>query len=443
MARVNIKTQSQVKTFEGGRAVNLSPEKELTRAVMTCLLFENTFYEKGSDMAERIKELCQKVKPEFISELAIKTRNDMHLRSVPLFLTRELARLTKGRIVSNTLCNIIQRPDELSEFLAMYWLDGRCPLSAQVKKGLARAFVKFSAYALAKYNRDNTTVKLRDVLFLCHAKPKDKEQEAIWKKLIDGTLESPDTWEVKLSAGKDKKETFERLIKENKLGYMALLRNLRNMEEAGCDIELICNALLNSENITKSKVLPFRFIAAEQNVSTGKIKQAINQAFLLSIKNLPKLEGVTIILVDVSGSMDGQLSAKSDMRRLEAASALAAILKESSQTMVYSFSEHLIKVTSTKRGMAFIDDVINSQPQDGTYLGDALRRVNGDPCQRVIVITDEQAHDEIIPCWAKYGYIVNIAGYKPSILYQSGWEMIAGWSDKIVNYIYEIEKVEV
>ena len=285
-------------------------------------------------------------------------------------------------------------------------------------------------------------VKLRDVLFLCHAKPKDKEQEDLWKRLINDKLKIPDTWETQLSAGKDKKETFERLIKENNLGYLALLRNLRNMEEVGCDIELICNALLNTENIVKSKVLPFRFIAAEQNVSTSKIKQTINQAFLKAIENLPKLEGVTILLVDVSGSMDVQLSSKSDIRRLEAGSALAAILKESSQTIIYSFSENIVKVTSTKRGMVFIDEVIRSQGHGGTYLGSALQKVNGDPCNRVIIITDEQTHDTIIPCWTQYGYIINIAGYKPSILYQKGWELIAGWSDKIINYIYEIEKIK-
>lgn len=440
MSRVNVKVNGMVKTHEGGRAVNLSPEKELTRAVMTCMLFEDTFYEKGSDLADRIKQLCHKVKPEFISELAIKARNDMYLRSIPLFLTRELARITKGNIVSKTLENVIQRPDELSEFLAMYWLEGKQPLSAQVKKGLAKAFTKFSAYSLAKYNRNNVTVKLRDVLFLCHAKPKDEAQGIVWKNLINNTLKTPDTWETQLSAGKDKKATFERLIKENKLGYMALLRNLRNMEEANCDLDLVSNSLLDTENITKSKVLPFRFIAASRSVSDYKLAQAINQAFILSSTNVPKLSGTTILLVDVSGSMSYPLSDKSNMCRLEVAGALAAILKESSQTIVYSFSDALIKITSTKKGMNFIDEVANSQPNSGTYLGESLRKVESDPCQRVIVITDEQAHDNIIPCWAKYGYIVNVAGYKPSIQYQAGWEMISGWSNKIVNYIDTIER---
>ena len=73
-------------------------------------------------------------------------------------------------------------------------------------------------------------MKLRDVLFLCHAKPKDEAQDATWKQLIGGTLPTPDTWEVALSSGADKKATWERLIAEKKLGALALLRNLRKIK---------------------------------------------------------------------------------------------------------------------------------------------------------------------------------------------------------------------
>src|SRR5690606_23450596 len=122
----------------------------------------------------------------------------------------------------------------LAEFVALYWRDGKRPLSAQMKKGLARAFCKFDAYQLAKYDRPGP-VRLRDVLFLVHAKPAAATQADTWKKLAAKALDSPDTWEVALSAGADKRDTFERLLKEKKLGYLALLRNLRNMDQAGVD----------------------------------------------------------------------------------------------------------------------------------------------------------------------------------------------------------------
>jgi 60 kDa SS-A/Ro ribonucleoprotein len=82
---------------------------------------------------------------------------------------------------------VIQRADELAEFLAIYWAEGKQPLSAQVKKGLAAAFVKFDEYALAKYDRAGA-VRLRDVLFLSHAKPVDAAQAELWKRLVENEL---------------------------------------------------------------------------------------------------------------------------------------------------------------------------------------------------------------------------------------------------------------
>lgn len=442
MAKVNIRPSRKTKTYEGGRAIVTSPEKELTRLVMTCMLFEDTFYEKGSDVAKRAKELCTKVSPEFLAELAIKARNDMHLRSIPLYLTRELARNANGKIVGDTIFNVIQRADELSEFLAMYFMDGKQPLSKQVKVGLSKAFVKFSAYQLAKYDRNNAKVRLRDVLFLCHAKPKDKEQEEVWGKLIDNKLESPDTWETQLSAGKDKKLTFERLISENKLGYMALLRNLRNMEESGCDINLITKALDNEEAIKSSKVLPFRFTSALRHVYSPVLKSAVKKAFSVSMENLPVLDGKTVILVDVSGSMEDKISDKSDITRIDAAASLAAILKERTDAQVFTFSYKVVHVSSKSKGLDLAQDIVDSQEHGGTALGEALETISSSECKRVIVLTDEQSEDSIIDCWAEKGYIVNLCGYKPSVTYAGKWESISGWSDKIVNYIHDIEKLD-
>src|SRR5271155_4039205 len=213
MAKMNVwKRMFPVRTHEGAVAQQVSPKAELRRTVLTCLLWEDVFYEKGSDIASRIAALVRANTANDIAALAREARMEMQLRHVPLFLTRELARRKgAGPLVAETLESVIQRADELSEFVALYWKEQKQPLSAGVKRGLARAFAKFDAYQLAKYNRDSA-VKLRDVLFLCHAKPKDAAQADAWKKLVAGTLEAPDTWEVALSARKGKKETFERLL---------------------------------------------------------------------------------------------------------------------------------------------------------------------------------------------------------------------------------------
>src|SRR5579863_3851162 len=154
------------RTHEGGPAKVISPELQLRRSVLACMLWENEFYEDGQEIAARIRALVPKVKAETVAALAIEARSKMKLRHVPLLLVREMARLkTHREFVARTLAQVIQRPDEIAEFVAIYWKDGKAPLSAQVKKGLAQAFLKFDEYQLAKYDRSGP-IRLRDVLFL-------------------------------------------------------------------------------------------------------------------------------------------------------------------------------------------------------------------------------------------------------------------------------------
>ena len=193
------------RTHEGSPAAILTPEQALRRSVLACMLWENEFYEDGVAVAGRIRELVPKVAAEKVAALAFEARTAMKLRHAPLLLVREMARHATHRgLVAETLVRVIQRADELSEFVAIYWADGRRPLSAQAKKGLAAAFTHFDEYALAKYDRASV-VRLRDVLFLSHAKPRDAAQAELWKRLIAGELTTPDTWEVALSSGGDKR----------------------------------------------------------------------------------------------------------------------------------------------------------------------------------------------------------------------------------------------
>jgi len=150
--KTNKISRSTETTHEGAPAKRINAELQLRRSVLACMLFESTFYEDGQSIAERIRSLVAQVDPAKVSALAIEAREKMKLRHVPLWIVREMSRLPKHKaFVSETLERVIQRPDELSEFLSLYWLDGRQPLSAQVKKGLARAFCKFNAYQLSKY----------------------------------------------------------------------------------------------------------------------------------------------------------------------------------------------------------------------------------------------------------------------------------------------------
>lgn len=439
MASLN-KRPERPRNHAGALAAVTSPINQLRRTVLACMLWENGFYESGQSVAERIATLVanKQISEYEIAELAIEAREKMNLRHAPLLLLRELARrgnASGSQTLSEALTRVIKRADDITEFMAMYWMDGRQSLSRQVKKGLARAFRKFDAYQLAKYNRDGA-IKLRDVLFMVHAKPRDDEQAAIWKQLVDGTLPAPDTWEVALSGGADKRETFERLIQEGKLGCMALLRNLRNMNEAGVSRELVKQALIAGAG--KSKVLPFRYVAAARAVP--KWEPMIDAAMIASLEGMPRMTGRTLVLVDVSGSMDNPLSSKSDLTRIDAASALAVLIQGiCDDAQVYTFSENIVELPPRK-GMALIDAIDKSQWHANTYLGAAVKFMNTLQYDRLIVITDEQSSDAV-PDPSGRGYMINVASYQNGVGY-GGWLKISGFSESVVSYIQELEAQE-
>ena len=438
MAKLNVVASPTQRTHEGGRAASvIRPLDQLRRLVSTCLLWENTFYEKGSEIAENIATLCQEVPLAELGTLAYEARTALKLRHVPLFLCAQMAKVQsaqpqKGGIVARTIEQVIQRPDELAEFVALYWHvnGGRKPLSKQVKLGLKRAFPRFGAHALSKWNRDGA-VKLRDVLFMVHPKPKDSEQAEVWKQLVEGTLPPADTWETALSAGADKKATWERLLREEQLGYIALLMNLRNMTQAGVDDKLVTLALL--EGAKDSRALPFRFVSAAK-YAPG-YAQTLSDAMQIAIEG--ELAGSTVVLIDVSGSMDATISAKSEIRRWEAAGALAAMVRQMCQQVrVYTFSQDLVEVAN-HRGLPLVQAIGTSQTHSSTYLVQALvaLRDRHPDVSRVIVITDEQSHDGNLPAWAPNSYLINVAPYKPGLVTTNGWYRINGWSEQIVRWI--------
>jgi hypothetical protein len=433
--RINTKTE-QLKTHEGGTAKHINPTLQLRRSVMACMLWEDSFYESGQTIADRIKDLVPQCTPQTVAAMAIEARESMKLRHVPLLMVRELARSRCISLVSKTLTEVIQRPDELAEFLAIYWKDGKCPLSAQVKKGLAGAFNKFNEYSLAKYNRDGK-IKLRDVLFLCHAKPKDKETEVLFRKVVNNTLRIPDTWEVELSkGGENKKTSWARLIEEKKLGSLALLRNLRNMIQAGVEDEMICTAI---GEMRTERVLPFRFIAAARYAP--RFEPLLEIAMFKCLQGHEKMPGKTVLLVDVSGSMETEISGKSDISRIDAACGLAMLAREICEDcQVYTFSSNLVQVPP-RRGFALRDSIANSQPHSATYLGQALGQLmlSEQRPDRLIVITDEQAHDNVPDIVGVKSYLINVAAYKNGVGY-GAWTHIDGWSEAVLDFAIQLEK---
>lgn len=425
------------RTHEGAPAVAFKPDKELRRAVLSCLLWENSFYESGVDIATRITKLVAEADPVAVAALAVEAREAFKLRHAPLLLLDGLlARRVGAGYVGDAIARTVQRADEMGELIALYQKrSGKdAPLAAQLKRGLAEAFTKFDAYQLGKYDREGAW-RLRDVMFMVRPKPKDGEQAALWAALADRNVgvPTPDTWEVALSGGADKKETFERLLRDRKLGYLALLRNLRNMDQAGVDEALVNDAILHGN---ASRVLPFRFVTAARHAP--RFEPALDQKLLSVLGEIEALPGRTVLLVDVSGSMNNKLSGKTELSRIDAAATLASMIP--GDVRVLTFSDRVVEVPR-RLGMAGVDAIKRSQPHSGTYLGKAVEQAQRiEPGARLIVLTDEQSHDPVPPPKAgTRGYMVNVASYQNGVGY-GPWTRIDGFSETVLRYIAQAER---
>jgi 60 kDa SS-A/Ro ribonucleoprotein len=476
MASVNHATKTartpQPTTAPGAQAARIGKELQLQRLLNACMLWEDNFYSSGKSAAEQMAKLVHEVKAEKCAEMAIKARVESKLRHAPLLIVREMARASKDHkaLVASTLESVIQRPDEITEFVAIYWKDKKQPLAAQVKKGLAAAYNKFSEYQLAKYNGDKD-VKLADVMALVHAKPKDKDQGYLFAKLANKSffpkktkggfavartykqfakLETPDTWEVLLSAGADKAGTFTRLIEEGKLGAMALLRNLRKMKEVGVPDSVVKAGLAAMKT---ERVLPFRFVTAA--VHAPHMEPDLEAAMFRSLAEVEKLAGKTLLIIDVSGSMGSRLSGKTEVGRIDTAASLAMLLREVCEDIsIYCTAGndgtrvHKTALIPSRRGFALRDLVRKSAEQlggGGIFLKQVTdwvyEREKGNDIARIIVITDEQDCDTDINksplkarTFGKANYLINVASERNGIGYGK-WTHIDGWSESVINYI--------
>lgn len=437
MARLNVASKApQVFTHEGAPAIGgLSALAQLRRSVLSCLLWENSFYEDGNAIAERIAELAAKVSAADLSALAIEARQRYGLRHAPLLLGAAMAARADAprSLIADTVAGVIGRVDELAEFVALYWQ--RNPdkmLSHQVRRGLAQAFGKFDRYQFSKYDFDKgKAVKLRDVLRLARPKPIGEEQSALFKAIKEQSLKAPDTWETALMRGADKRETFTRLLAEERLGYLALLRNLRKMQEVGVDADAIKAAILARKGARW--VWPFRYVAAAR--AAPQFEPELDRALIASIAEAKPLSGLTLVLVDVSGSMEAKLSAKSDMDRIDAAATLASIIP--GDIRVFTFSDRLVEVPP-RRGMAGVDVIKRSQAHSSTLLGAAVAQMNMIPADRLIAITDEQSHDQVPDPVMPRSYMINVASYQNGVGYRK-WTHIDGFSESVLRFITESE----
>jgi len=439
-----------------GTAVRDIPANQrLMRLTLAHMLFEDQFYVDGKTSSQELQAAVKAASPQFVLNLASVARTKFKLRHVPLFLIREAIR--QGYATADDINAVIQRPDEMGELLAIYNKDGKRPLSHQMKKGLAKAFGKFNEYALAKNDKNSAAYSIRDVMFMVRPKPADEAQAALFKRIADKQMVTPDTWETQLSAGVDKKATFERLMEEGKLGALAFLRNLRNMTEAGISDSKI---RAYAKTVDVKNVLPFRYISAARVVP--KFEDMLEDMMYRSLAHVEKIPGRTVLVVDTSGSMGAAISGYSELNRLDAACALAILAREiCEEVVIYATAgddykkQHATMLIPARRGFALAEYIKSAEVQrkiggGGIFLVQAMEYLQaqekGNTVDRVIVFTDEQdtggrgfEPDRAVRLSKDKNYIINVGAYRNG--FNSGkWETITGFSEAIFDFIKALEE---
>ena len=366
MSKYNSKKEEvkpTVKNFMNEDAFLLKPKEELVSTVMTTFL-QNSYYEKESEIVNRITELVDKVDPLFAAKLAIYARETGNLRSVTHLVSALLAKYISGTDWGKRFYNrIVVRPDDMSEIVSAYanlngmGLNDLKNIPNSIKKGFKEALERLDAYQIDKYKMQNREVSLIDLVRLFHPKGNEKNAEA-YKRLVNGESLA-DLYETKVlekemtkagqvtkDATQEEKDEAKReaitAVLDNVKGMpvMNLLRNLRNILLYAPDkVNDACEQLTIEKKILNSRLLPFRFATAyseiekvmyadtktkptssivfeseetKQQVTESKFNElkknlldAIEGAIEIACQNIPELEGNCAILVDDSGSMRG------------------------------------------------------------------------------------------------------------------------------------------
>lgn len=469
MAKFNTTNTNKTTNQEGHVAYKMTDKAKLVTQVLTSFFNEAKFYgDNSKDMAETIQRVI-KADPDFVSRLAVFARREFNMRSVSHVLTAYLAHEPEGKpYTRKTINGITVRGDDVTELMSFYLATFGKPIPNAMRKGINDAMTRFDEYTLAKYKGEGKGVKMRDLAVLCHPAPKDEAQSALFKRLLEGTLATPVTWETQLSANGNNAETWEKLIDSGKVGYMALLRNLRNIVNAKPkNIGKVWETIENPVAVRKSRQLPFRFLSAykelakEGNVGSRAF-DALENAVDAAIENLPKLPGTTVIAVDVSGSMDSRVSAKSDIMCNEIGMMLGLIANRMcANSLFYTFDTTIKKYAHSRRSGILETCVRDSACGGGTDMDLPFEVMIRDKIKadRIIIISDNMCNSGIT--WYNrttvqtradeyrrttgndlWVHAIDLQGYGTQQFTGPKTNIIAGWSEKVFNFIRLAEQGE-
>jgi hypothetical protein len=469
--KYNTKTTTKTVNLAGGEAYTESPKLEFVSLLLTSFV-KDQFYRSEDESVKTVSRLIDTINdPLFVAKTALYARTKFGMRSISHVVAGEIAKRIHGaKWTRNFFDQIVYRPDDMGEILGYYFKTEK-KLSNPLRDGFARALTRFNEYTLAKYRGEGSAYKLVDIANLCHP----QSTEAI-KKLMNGTLKSFDTWESELTKAGQKAETDEqkdelkaeawkKLVKERKIGYFALLRNLRNIIEQSPDVLTDALKLLVDEKLIKgSLVLPFRFLTAIEQIEqlNGKGVRdtliALSKAIDISLSNVPKLDGRTLVVLDTSGSMSG--------KPITIGSIFAAAMFKSNDSDFITFSDDAKYVTlnPTDSTLTISQRIIQSAFSGGTNFHSIFHTAN-QAYDRIIIFSDMQGwvgHDTPRKSFHEYRsrtgcnpvvYSFDLAGYGTLQFPERNVYALAGFSDKVFDImkllesdrqalIHEIEKIE-
>ena len=493
MGRFNMAEDTSITNYMGGKAFVQSPEEELAFAGLTTFV-DDSYYEKKDERLTRIKELVATVDPTFVAKLAVYVRIRHNMRSASHVLLGELSRVHRGdSLVADAIYAATTRVDDLTELVAYL---GK-PIPNGVKKGIAVALTKFDSYQLGKYRAEGKQFSLVDVFNLIHPIPPLHLRDT-WEGLVDGKLtQTGVTWEARLSAGEEPRVVWRELLEQDKLGYMALLRNLRNIAKTN-DLELVrlaTDRIADRGRVLSSKQLPFRFLSAYQALDSQSrdrpdgggvvfekdqdirnvLIAALNKAIEYSIENIPVFGGRTLILSDNSGSMCGDgggaslLSARSRRTTADIANLFAVLYwTRMANTSIGLFGDKLIRPTLNRNQSVFENfNLIHKEAEQcglGTETGiflaiDALLTQKS-KVDRIVIFSDQQVgagcgwfdttrklkgndFNSLIQRYISLFpdvvvYSIDLKGYGNK-LFSHNIKLLSGWSDKIFEIMQLME----
>ena len=461
MSKFNRTSSRLCKNNEGHVAYSMNLKDRLLVEVLASFFAEVKYYGDNSHhIIDDIREVLN-IDPKFIANLAIYARKVMNQRSISHVLASELAHSSLGKkYVREVINEIIVRVDDMSEILSYYINEFGKPIPNSLRKGIADKFVTFDEYSLAKYNGDKE-VKLRDIVCLVHPKPRDEEQCDMFKRVLEGKLKTSATWQTKLSADGNTKEAWEELIENNRLGYMALLRNLRNIIKSNpSNINKVYEVLADKNRVLKSKQLPFRFYAAyntlqREGLGTSKVYNALETAIKHSTSNIERLEGKTFIAADVSGSMTCPISQRSDITSADIAVLMMSIANYICEEAITStFDTRFRLCPMSNIGGIMLNASNISITGGGTNITLPIRYLinNNIYVDRIILLSDneincgykrtcqsyvEEYKNKINPnVWV---HAIDMQGYGTQQFCGEGVNIISGWSEKVLEFIVTVE----